>query len=427
MDRLINILLLIDTLMIVSTMWASIYFRKYKKIINNVKVDENDVGMIYIFLPALREQKIVKETLDHFSKLKMPNFKIVVITSEKEEHEKRQNGNIMMTTGECVDEYIKKNNSYFIMHFHCPLIVGTKSTQLNYAAEKIRNMLTETKQQHCYIGVYDFDSRPNLDVLADFQKLLSFQNFPEIIQQVPVNLKNIDGILQNNNFLMLLHCLQSNIRAIGIELFTLLLHMFGIQAPLYCMGAGMYIRFDTLISNGLFPEPVDDLTLGYRLYLNKKRFAVLPNFNLVEAPDTVKSLINQDRLIFTGVWSGLEELHAPSTIFRKIFMGATIIHNIILRTLLPWFFAGYVLLHLLVQNINVQCVLILLYPFIRTVIGLFSVIISDKDKVVLLKKKVFYNALIWSMVWRPIRTIGALKIIPRLIFKKQIVYKKTER
>lgn len=427
MDSFINIFLIMDTLLMASTIWAAIYFKRYKNRIGKIQVGRMDTGKIYILLPALREQKIVKETLDHFSKLGILNCQIIVITSEKEEHENEVNNTSIKTTGQCVEEYIKNSNSKSIIHFHCPYTMGTKSTQLNYAVNKIKRTLSEKEREHSYLGIYDFDSMPNLEVLGEFQRLVVSQNFPEIIQQVPVNLKNIDAIVWKKNFLMLLHSLQSNIRAVGIELFALLLHTIGIPIPLYCMGAGMYIRFDTLIDNGLFPEPVDDLTLGYRLYLKKKRFTVLPNYNFVDTPETVKALINQDRLIFTGVWSGLNELHIESTLLRKIFMAGTIIHNILLRTILPWIFIGYFLFHLFTHNINWQCTFIFLYPALRTIIGAFTVVINDKSKVKLLKKSIFYKSLVCSFLWRPIRTIGAIKILPRLILKKQIIYKKTER
>ena len=64
--------------------------RKYKKQINKTKISK--YRDIYVLLPAMKEQKIVKSTIDWFHKIKYKgNIKFIVITTEKEELEYKTN------------------------------------------------------------------------------------------------------------------------------------------------------------------------------------------------------------------------------------------------------------------------------------------------------------------------------------------------
>lgn len=142
-----------------------------------------------------------------------------------------------------------------------------------------------------------------MDVLEDLSKIVICQNYPEIVQQVPINLKNYDELAKQKNYSMMVHCYQTMIRSVGIELASLILHMKGLHVSLYYMGAGMYIRLDTLLENNRFPEPVDDLALGYRLYVKGNRFGLFPEFNLVESPNSISEVVKQDVGPFKFIFS----------------------------------------------------------------------------------------------------------------------------
>lgn len=424
---LIRIFLLCDILLVISTIWAAVYFHTYHNKVKKIPPVDNSDIRLFILLPALKEQKIVKETLDHFSRIENEHLTIMVVTSEKEENENKINHTQIRTTSQCVEEYIVQNSQNRIKHIHCPYIKGTKSTQLNYAVEQIKGSLSTQERQKSYIGVYDFDSKPALTVIRELDKIAASQNYPEIVQQVPINLKNITEVVREGNFMMLLHIFQSMIRTVGIELATLLLYTLNIHLPSYCMGAGMYVRLDTLIENGSFPEPVDDLTLGYRLYVRGARFTVLPSYNYVEVPKTVKAVINQDRLIFTGVLSGLTELKSPAKLHRKVFMFFSVLHNILIRTVLPWLYLLYIIVTVCFDGINPECVMLIVMPFIMTAAGAFAAAGAEEDAKGVAGKPVFFKALLCSWLWRPIRTIGPFRILHSLLGGKKITYKKTER
>lgn len=423
----IRIFLLCDILLVISTIWAAAYFNTYRNKIKKIQTAKSSDVNLFILLPALKEQKIVKETLDHFSKIENEHMTIMVVTSEKEENENKINHTQIRTTGQCVEEYINQNSQSRIKHIHCPYLQGTKSTQLNYAVEQIKDSLSEQERQKSYIGVYDFDSKPALTVIKELDKIAATQDYPEIVQQVPINLKNITEVVREGNFMMLLHIFQSIIRTVGIELSTLLLYTLNIRLPSYCMGAGMYVRLDTLLKNGSFPEPVDDLTLGYRLYVKGARFTVLPSYNYVEVPKTVRAVINQDRLIFTGVLSGLAELKSTAGLRRKVFMFFSVLHNILLRTVLPWLYLIYLIITVWSSGINPECILLVLMPFVMTAAGAFAAVKAEEDAKEAVGKPVFFKALLCSWLWRPIRTIGPFRILVGLLRGNKITYKKTER
>ncbi len=411
MKYIMDILLSIDLLMVISTFISAKYYVKYSNKMNAMSMQNGTNDKVFVLLPAFKEQILVSETLDYFSKMDTPNCKIIVITSEQEEHENKCRGKKIKTTKECVEEYLNKNSESNIVHLHGNYVNGTKSTQLNFALEKIKELLPENAYCTSYVGVYDFDSRPNLDVLGDLQKIAYHQKYPEIVQQVPINLKNFTSLTRNKNHIMMLHCCQSMIRSVGIELASLILHAKGLFVPLYCMGAGMYIRLDALLENGAFPEPVDDLTLGYRLYLKGKRFALLPKYNSVEIPNSVKELVKQDTGIFKGVCSGLLELKQKSKLVRKIPTYFIVWHNILLRTAIPWMYLLYVCINLLLMNINLEIILILILPLLRTIAGAYSLAKADQNISRLLISKEGVRVFIDSYSWRLLRTVGPLNVM----------------
>ena len=121
----------------VLTIWTIFLERKYKRKLNKVKVD--NYLDVYVLLPALKEQKIVKSTIDWFKKVKYKgNIKFIIITTEKEELEYKNNNIKDKTTNVVVEEYLKKIKDDRFLHYHYPETNGNKSSQMNYAVEKIK-------------------------------------------------------------------------------------------------------------------------------------------------------------------------------------------------------------------------------------------------------------------------------------------------
>ena len=129
-----------NTLLIITVIIFVIYFlgfvftiltifleKKYKKQINKTKISK--YRDIYVLLPAMKEQKIVKTTIDWFHKIKYEgNIKFIVITTEKEELEYKANNIKDKTTNVVVAEYLNKLNDKRFMHYHYPKTNGNKSS-----------------------------------------------------------------------------------------------------------------------------------------------------------------------------------------------------------------------------------------------------------------------------------------------------------
>ena len=409
MSYLVNMCVVLDLFAIMSTIFAVVFYDRYREKMKKVSNYGNE--KIFILLPAFKEQSLVNETLDYYSKLKGYNYMIIVITSEQEEYENKRFGTRIKTTRECVEEYLDKKNDCSIVHLHGSYTSGTKSTQLNFALNAIIQSMRLEDYSSNYIGVYDFDARPNLEILKDLRKIIYYKNNPEVIQQVPINLKNYQELAMKKNCAMIVHCYQTMIRSVGIELATLLLHLKGIFLPLYCMGAGMFFRLDTLIENGFFPEPVDDIALGYRLYLQGKRFGLFPKYSFVESPNSIEEVTKQDVGIFKGICYGVLEIKQKSKLRRKIPTCCLIVHNILLRTVLPWIYLIYILLSLYYTRLNLAVVMILVMPLARTIVGSYSMKRADAVGSKMKKNLNLIKLFIYSYLWRFIRTFGPLKVV----------------
>lgn len=418
MKYFIDICLVLDFIVIVSTFVSVIFYNRYRNKIEQISSNNKQNEKNFILLPAFKEQSLVNETLDYYSKIKGNNHVIMVITSEQEEYENKLLGKNIKTTCECVDEYLSINNDCNIIHLHGDYISGTKSTQLNFALNEITKSINVADYYSSYVGVYDFDSRPNLEVLEDLRKVICCQNNPEVVQQVPINLKNYSELVKNKNYAMIVHCYQSMIRSVGIELASLLLNLNKTVVPLYCMGAGMYLRLDTLVQSDGFPEPIDDLALGYRLYLQGKRFGLFPQYNSVESPNSIREVTKQDVGIFRGICYGLLETKRKSKLKRKIPTCCMIVHNILLRTVLPWIYLVFVVSRIILRRINLAVIFIIIMPLLRTLVGLYSLKKADEDSSKINKNMNWIQLFVYSYLWRFIRTVGSFKVFFRTFLKK---------
>jgi cellulose synthase/poly-beta-1,6-N-acetylglucosamine synthase-like glycosyltransferase len=178
-----------------------------------------------ICIPMLREQKIVEETLEYFSKLNYPKtlFKVYVVTTEKEISQKEQNKQLLEALSKDISSYngidtvknkyakifnldllsqiykeykgknvelikqhlLKEYNNYPTTHklaedkinhlnkkigtdvFHVlnyPYIEGVMSHQINYLKDYLQK---KNLDKNTFFAVYNADSRPNLNTLLE--------------------------------------------------------------------------------------------------------------------------------------------------------------------------------------------------------------------------------------------------------------------
>ena len=241
---LIKIIVVVYFLATFAPILTTLMEKKYTKKINNVKVKK--YVDIFVLLPAFKEQKIVNETVEWFKKIKYKgNIKFLIITTEKEEKEYKDKNIKELTTSQVVENKLKEINDTRFVHYHYPKTNGNKSSQMNYALEIIDGQCSNDT----YISVFDFDSKPDLDTFNNLNKVYIKKHKPDVIGQVPLNIKNFNSI-SKKNIIMIIYTLQHLVRSIAIEKLKLLIcSLTNIKVPQYCMGACMHLKYKTLKEN----------------------------------------------------------------------------------------------------------------------------------------------------------------------------------
>ena len=215
----------IDLYLVFRTLLGIIWRKRYNDKINGLGVIE--YPNLVIILPALREQPLVKSTMAYFSKLEYPQdkLKIILATTQREENEyKLNNQEGIETTSFLIKKEIEESNynsNYEkFVHIHYPYNIGNKSSQMNYAIEQYIDKYKDINSEKTYVVVYDFDSMPSDETFIQAAKISNNYNYPDVLQQVPLNLKNFNELSNDyKNSMILLQGLHHTIRSIGIELF----------------------------------------------------------------------------------------------------------------------------------------------------------------------------------------------------------------
>ena len=344
------------------------------------EADAADCVPIVFLIPALREESLVDETLSYFSQIQYPKEKlhIVFVTTDEETISKRERAhqlpvlynqlrkkptlkamaqhnkglfprqeyerviqiatrNTDQQTGvkELEDLYfsildtsaliekkllLDKGEFTNFYHIRCPTLNGGgKPTQINYAIGLIDKKIEELGYiQDFYIGIYDFDSRPdNRTCMYIAQKVWeanqgkSELDAPDFFQQMQYPLNHLEYVEQYCAHKSLI---RSNLtlycrRVLGIELYKFYKYAEhirrkkkGLPPCINCLGTGMFIKYKTLKQVGGFSEPVEDLVLGYQLSSLKKNMLPIPYINITEPYFSISAMIrSQSRIFMVGI------------------------------------------------------------------------------------------------------------------------------
>jgi hypothetical protein len=258
-------------------------------------------------LPAYKEQVLVRDTLAAFQEavLREPSAKVVVITTLREDRERsmhvaaaRESGagelvrlwhrasaafgddvvqpdladpesvahaiSLLPTTTEVVRTLITSLSPDRFHHFVYTGEGTGKAVHLNFALECLAAQ-RRLAHPHTYIGIYDFDSRPEAGSLEEVRAAAC--GVPDAIVQpvLPVLCAEVagPGAVADAS----LHVL----RGLGAEGLVWwlwhcaprLLVLWRILFDAYFVGAGLFVRADRLYAAGGFPSPVDDVPLGF--------------------------------------------------------------------------------------------------------------------------------------------------------------------
>ena len=427
MKTLIIIILIVYMLGALLTLLTIALEKIYKNRLSKTKI--NKYKDIYVLLPALKEQKIVKQTVEHFSKVKYRgNISFIIITSEKEDEEYKRLDIKDKTTNALVDEEISKLGDERFIHLHYPKTNGNKSSQLNYALDYISKK--KVNQNNTYISVFDFDSEPDLNTFNDLNKVAILKNYPDAILQVPLCCKNFSHLSKRvKNILILLYSLQHTVRSCAIEKMKILLcSITNMKVPQYFMGACMHLRMDTLMINDKFPF-VDDLTLGYRYSIQNLNFAYLPNKNFTLIYNNVFDYMNSATLIFKGISTYISEIKRASKNYWgkfKMFIAGT--GNILIFTVVPYIIVIYYIISIINREFTPLFFLMLSTHYLWSI---SSYIIFRTNGIRTESNINLILSIVISPIWQFFRPTGFLIYFKRFIVskikKESINYRKTER
>lgn len=383
---------------------------------------------IYVLLPALKEQKIIKSTIDWFKKMKYKgNIKYIIITTEKEENEYKVNNIKEKTTSELTKKYLKEIKDKRFIHIHYPKINGNKSSQMNYAIEKIKEEVKDL--DNTYISVFDFDSRPDKNTFNELNKVAQNRNKPDEIQQIPLTIRNY-AETSKKSIIMTIYSLQHMVRSLVIEKFKFQIYtLFKIDISKYFMGACMHLKLSTLIEHGLFPIFVDDLTLGYRYSIHKKRCEYLYTSNYALIPNNLKGYLGSYTLIFKGVLTFINEIkQTKKHIIGKIDLALAGVANLLEICVIPYMFILYYIYAIITGKLTIFTLITILIPILWS---LSSYIVLKENGIKNDKKINSLLAILLSGLWFFFIPMGSIKYtlkkLNSIIFKKEIIYSKTER
>ncbi|WP_328844829.1 hypothetical protein [Streptomyces sp. NBC_00258] len=211
-----------------------------------------------------------------------------------------------------------------LMHLHQPDIGGRKPGQLNFALDRLPDVLgplgwrEDAHAHETFILVYDADAIPDAATLTAFADAATVHRTrtgrtPALIQQQRLPLltrrpfpRGMAGLLLTEEWVYQLR------RSLGIELARIRLHQWLTRSRLpepvrmwlrpmvYAVGCGMAVHLPALRQLGGFPEPMEDLGTGHRLSLLGADFAPSTALVLDEPYTDTAGLTNLHALAFTA-------------------------------------------------------------------------------------------------------------------------------
>lgn len=260
---------------------------------------------LHILVPGLREQAYMTRTVAAFARLAedCEQVRVWFVTTEREEAEHRG-----PTTRTLLERELAARHVPRVSILHYPHDTGNKASQLNWALAKLCADAGEPQARRTYVGVFDFDSQPHPQT-GSFVVERATQGTPEVIQVVPLNTSTLNGPPNHLPIRAMIgvEAWHHATRSLGVERWKLDRSERERRLAQYIVGAGVFLRLDALRDAGGFPF-VDDVPLGYWLFLRGAKFATVPVFNTVDLPGTLSAHLNSLKFIACGVLSWPEAL-----------------------------------------------------------------------------------------------------------------------
>jgi cellulose synthase/poly-beta-1,6-N-acetylglucosamine synthase-like glycosyltransferase len=412
-----------------NTVKTIIFRSSEQKLFKNYK--KEPITDFYIIIPALREQKVIKRTLDRINKIDYPKSKInIVVALDKKE--KPING---IKTKDVIEEYIKtKNNNLNIFYTEYAGNEQKRSYQLNSALNFIKNKVKNKK--NTFIGVYDADSYPDLNVLKyiDFKARQDKNNIA--FQQMINYLLNFNKINKLKKFLLLSNAYYQTMWNYCFEqeqYFKTNKRIDKKHSTLifpYCMGHGEFFRLDMLSKIGGFPNngPADGIQIGYILTAKNIKINPIPFDDYCESPEKLSVLYKQHTFWFCGNMYFFKTIKDYKLISLKL---AQIVNKLFIG--FKWLFRPYIIIltiiALLIYNSYAA------YYLITIVFGYYLICYNLIKIYSINKSQIKSQRLHFWGLELPLSDLflsfggfnGAIKLFNHFIFNKILKFKKVER
>ena len=342
------IILFFELLTILYNCLKLIIFKYKMNSKNKLQTIKNESNFkINVLIPCLREQDVIKSTLQHFINIiNKENTNIYIITTNKEIYEKKSSKNLIsnlakdifnqVKLSELVSKYNKlfsssklqkfleytdKNldelnnlikNEYYsspttleylnnleefknnpnIHIINYPFNTGNMADQLNYATQNIISNST-FPQNKIYFSIYNADSRPDEKTFLELENKIIQNDFPEILQQYSIftaNFTNLSNIMKGFSIYQSAFEIRNGIvnNWVSKNLYS------------HVVGHGLTIRSDVLKNLNGFNTDFwcEDIFLTALIKNNNLKIIPLSTLEKAEAPEYFKILIKQKAVWF---------------------------------------------------------------------------------------------------------------------------------
>ncbi len=324
---------------------------------------DTPMNRVHILIPVYKEAEVIKASVEYFDKLtQFPNVLIYYVTTEKE------GGN-----SDTVAALKQMSEQYKFSQLHYPETEGFKAHQLNWAIEQILASHDGANSQATYFGIYDVDSRPEIEVI----KTILYGNDP-IYQQPSIYLENYTRIAPIQQIGALF---QTKWELCGnIPIFRKYQRSFqqerAVTSLPHCTGHGLFIRADILKNAGFLDTRTlaEDLEFGYRAAFREIPITLLHEIDYTQYAPTFPAAIRQTSRWFHGEMDLYRYYASEKMRSNEKKLRGWLFKRLVLKrylTTLKWAFGAplisFILLVLVIRNpINIALVFLsaLLYVYL---------------------------------------------------------------
>lgn len=263
---------------------------------NNLKKYKNQKRKMFLLIPVYNEQKVIKESVEHFSQFADDDTHVVFITTDKE-----NKNNSHPTTRDILETL---SSHYYFEIINCPIKTNAvMAHQLNYAIKQIYKKY----KNNFTLGVYNVDSRINKNTLLAAKEQLNTKK-KSVVQQYTIYNVPSQSVLSHISLWQTRWTLHFEL---GRLLFDkkILRHIykkyvfFQVLRPFhYVIGHGLFMDYVTWKDVSGFPqdEPNEDAFMGLMLYFNNYEINTIPILEYAEIAQSIKIYLKQQSVWFNG-------------------------------------------------------------------------------------------------------------------------------